>query len=336
MKEAKPQTAEQDEQTFNRRILEIFRERKGEVISGEELSNLLGISRTAVWKHIKGLRGLGYVVLAVPARGYRMVSSPERLLADEIAAGLATKRIGKKIICLEETDSTNTVAFRLAEENAAEGTVVIADAQSRGKGRLGRLWASPKGVNLYCSVVLRPSMPPAAASQLTFLSVVAVARAIERITSLKPWIKWPNDILINGKKIAGLLNEMSAETEKVNFVVLGIGVNINMRRDQFPSDLRHPASSLYLEGGGELDRNGFICALLTELDELYDIYLRQGYGPVREEWLWRSQLPGRKARVDAQDRSMTGVIQGIDDMGALLLTVEGREERVLSGDVTLL
>lgn len=145
MKGTKLQTADLDKQTFNRRILQIFRDRKGDVISGEELSSMLGISRTAVWKHIKDLRRLGYTVLAVPARGYRMVSSPERLVAEEIAAGLPTKRIGKRIICLEETDSTNNVTFRLAEEGTAEGTVVIADAQTRGKGRLGRSWASPKG-----------------------------------------------------------------------------------------------------------------------------------------------------------------------------------------------
>ncbi|WP_439645319.1 biotin--[acetyl-CoA-carboxylase] ligase [Geotalea toluenoxydans] len=301
MKGTKLQTADLDKQTFNRRILQIFRDRKGDVISGEELSSMLGISRTAVWKHIKDLRRLGYTVLAVPARGYRMVSSPERLVAEEIAAGLPTKRIGKRIICLEETDSTNNVTFRLAEEGTAEGTVVIADAQTRGKGRLGRSWASPKGVNLYCSVVLRPSMPPVAASQLTFLSVVAVARAIELSTSLKAWIKWPNDILINGRKIAGLLNEMSAETEKVNFVVLGIGININMRQEQFPTDLRHPASSLYIESGAELDRNRFIRTLLKELDDLYDVYLQRGYGPVRRNGCrapsYTGARPGLTARI---------------------------------------
>lgn len=336
LKEARPQTADSDHHTFNRRIVQILRDRDGAVISGEELSSNLGISRTAVWKHIKTLRLLGYTILAVPARGYRLLSSPEQLVADEIAAGLVTTRIGRKIICLAEADSTNTAAFKLAEENAAEGTVVIADCQSRGKGRLGRSWASPKGVNLYCSVVLRPSISPVAASQLTFLSVVAVARTIEASSPLQAWIKWPNDILINGKKVAGLLNEMSAETEKVNFVVLGIGVNINMTVDQFPPDLRHPASSLFLESGRILNRNRFIRALLTELDDLYNVYITRGYEPVREEWLSRSQLAGRTARVSCQDHIITGEIKGIDDMGALLLDVGGREERILSGDVTLL
>ncbi len=247
-----------------------------------------------------------------------------------------TKRIGKKIICLAETESTNNVAFKQAEEDAAEGTVVIADAQSRGKGRLGRSWTSPNGVNLYCSIVLRPSIPPVSASQLTFLSVVAVARTIELSTKLKALIKWPNDILINGRKIAGLLNEMSAETEKVNFVVLGIGVNINMRPEQFPTDLRHPASSLFIESGVTLNRNQFIRTLLSELDALYEIYVHEGYGPIREEWLSRAQLCGRRARVCCHDQVLTGDIKGIDNMGALLLDVDGREERILSGDVTLL
>src|SRR6185369_17974712 len=147
---------------------------------------------------------------------------------------------------LGETGSTNADAFRLAEEGAAEGTVVLADTQSGGKGRLGRIWSSPPGVNLYCSVILRPSVKPYEAPQLTFLSAVAVARAIEQATGLKPEIKWPNDVLIGGRKVAGLLNEMSAETDRINFVILGLGVNLNMTTAQFPHDLRHPATSLFL------------------------------------------------------------------------------------------
>jgi len=336
LKETSTQTVDCTIKTLNQQILEIFRARNGEVVSGEELSGSLRISRTAVWKHIKSLKELGYSIVAVPARGYRLLASPDLLVPAEIAAGLTNKRIGTKIICFNETDSTNNVAFKLAEDGAAEGTVVIADVQSRGKGRLGREWASPDGVNLYCSIILRPSITPVAASQLTFLSVVAVARSVEQSTPLQPWIKWPNDILINGKKIAGLLNEMSAETEKVNFVVLGIGVNVNMRSEQFPADLRHPASSLFIEGGVPVNRNDFVRILLHELDALYDSYLDDGYGAIREEWLVRSQMYGRQVRVSCQDRVMTGVVTGIDDIGALLLDLDGREERVLSGDVAIL
>ena len=318
------------------RILELFRSGDG-VVSGAALSRLLGVSRTAVWKHVKGLRANGYQIEAVPAKGYRLLSSPKILTELDISAGLATSRIGSSLICLKETESTNAVAFRMAEEGAPEGTVVIADAQTAGKGRLGRVWLSPAGVNLYCSVVLRPSISPMAACQLTFLSVVAVARAIESCTALKPQIKWPNDILIDGKKVAGLLNEMNAETEKVNFVVLGIGVNLNVRLSDLGETLRHPASSLLEEGGVEVDRAAFARTLLTELDQLYDRFLREGEAPVRAEWLERSAIRGRSVRVSQGSREFTGVVQGVDSFGALLVRLtDGTLETVLSGDVVLI
>jgi BirA family transcriptional regulator, biotin operon repressor / biotin---[acetyl-CoA-carboxylase] ligase len=225
----------------------------------------------------------------------------------------------------------------MAEEGAPEGTVVIADAQTAGKGRLGRVWLSPAGVNLYCSVVLRPPISPVAACQLTFLSVVAVARAIEKCTALTPQIKWPNDILISGKKVAGLLNEMNAETEKVNFVVLGIGVNLNMRLSQLGEGIRHPASSLLEEGGVEVDRANFTRTLLLELDELYDRFLLEGEGPVRAEWLERSAIRGRSVHVSCGNREFVGAVQGVDSFGALLVLLhDGTLETVLSGDVTLI
>jgi len=317
------------------KILELLRAGGG-FASGAALSRQLGVSRTAVWKHIKGLRDQGYRIAAVPAQGYRLQASPDLLTPLDLGAGLATRRIGSRLVCLRETESTNAVAFRLAEEGAPEGTVVTADAQSAGKGRLGRVWISPPGVNLYCSVVLRPPISPVAACQLTFLSVVAVARAIESCTALAPQIKWPNDILVSGKKVAGLLNEMNAETEKVNFVVLGIGVNLNMRLSQLGEGVRHPATSLLEEGGVEVDRVAFAQALLRELDQLYDRFLAEGEGPVRAEWLERSAIRGRQVRVSCGTREFTGEVQGVDSFGALLVQVPGGGlETVLSGDVTL-
>ena len=324
------------EESVDGRILELLHAGGG-FASGAALSRLLGVSRTAVWKHVKGLRSQGYRIEAVPAKGYRLVASPSLFTPLDLGAGLATRRIGSRLVCLKETESTNAVAFRLAEEGAPEGTVVFADAQSAGKGRLGRVWISPAGVNLYCSVVLRPPISPVAACQLTFLSVVAVARAIESCTELVPQIKWPNDILVSGKKVAGLLNEMNAETEKVNFVVLGIGVNLNMRLSQLGDGVRHPATSLLEEGGVEVDRVAFARALLNELDQLYDRFLLEGEGPVRAEWLERSAIRGRSVRVSCGNREFSGEVQGVDAFGALLVrTPEGAVETVLSGDVTLI
>lgn len=331
------QKPENGAKPLDQRILELFRAKHGGIVSGEELSGALQVSRTAVWKHIKSLKDIGYRIEAIPSQGYRLVASPDILVPAEIEADLSSTVIGRRLICFRETGSTNEVAFKLAEEGAEEGTVVVAEAQRHGKGRLGRRWESPAGVNLYCSVILRPPILPPCAAQLTFLSTVAVARAIAATTSLHPSIKWPNDLLVNGLKVAGLLNEMSAETEKVNFIVLGIGVNINMRRDQFPADLRHPATSLFLEEGQPVSRHAFTRSLLEALDALYDTYLARGYEPVRKEWLARCNFIGRQVRITFQEKELAGMAQGIDQDGALLVRLpDGKVERVLAGDVTIL
>lgn len=318
-------------------ILRLFRDQSG-YVSGETISRELRVSRTAVWKQINALRKLGYVIQAVPSRGYYLKSVPDMLTVEEVAAHLDTVVIGRRIVCHTGTVSTNGDAFRLAEQGAVEGTVVLADTQSHGKGRMGRVWASPAGVNLYCSVVLRPGGVPNEAPQLTFLSAVAVARAIEQVCGLRPEIKWPNDVLIEGKKIAGLLNEMSAETDGINFVILGIGVNLNMTTEQFPDDLRHPATSLLLETGRLVGRATFAASMLNELDRLYADYAAYGFGPVREEWQCRCNAYGRGLEIsDGGSVCCRGTFAGIDDSGALLVRGEdGTTNRILSGDVRIL
>lgn len=315
-------------------ILALFREQGG-FVSGGEISRTLCVSRTAVWKHISALRAAGYVIEAIPSRGYRLVSAPDILNREEIAARLKSAVIGRQLVCLNETGSTNADAFRLAEEGAPEGTVVLADTQRNGKGRRGRSWSSPPGVNLYCSIVLKPGVKPHEAAQLTFLSAVAVARAVELTTTLRPEIKWPNDLLISGRKVAGLLNEMSAETDGINFVILGIGVNLNMTAAQFPSDLRHPATSLLLETGRMVSRARFAVTMLMELDRLYAGFISHGFGPVRDEWRERCNANGRELAVsDAGQEVVRGMFSGIDGDGALLVRLpDGRVERILSGDV---
>jgi len=315
-------------------ILQLFHQRRDGYVSGEEISRTLAVSRSAVWKQIQALRELGYVIEAVPSRGYRLLSAPDTLIAAELQAGLGTELVGREILSLAEVDSTNLRAAELAEQGAAEGTVVIAESQSRGKGRLGRRWASPPGVNLYLSVVLRPPILPWDAPQLTFLSAVAVARAIGEEPGLDPEVKWPNDLLLAGRKVAGLLNEMQAETEGVHYVVLGIGVNLNMQPEQFPADLRYPATSLAIETGAPVSRADFARRLLQHLDALYREYLTEGFEPVRRAWQGYFRLVGRTVEVDCQERILGGAVVGIDDDGALLLeTAEGGTERILAGDV---
>lgn len=318
-------------------ILRLFRTESG-YISGEHLSRALGVSRTAIWKHITALRSAGYGIEAVTSRGYRLVSAPDVIDPYDISVLLSGATIGIQLEYSGQTASTNADAFQRAEKGAAAGTVILADSQTGGKGRRGRIWASPAGVNLYCSVILRPTIMPHEAPQLTFLSAVAAARAIELSTNLTPEIKWPNDILVSGKKVAGLLNEMSAETDGINFVILGIGINLNMTADQFPNDLRHPATSLFLESGTRIDRTRFAGTMLRELDRLYADFLLHGFGPVREEWQRRCNANGRRVVVsDPGTENIGGQFIGIDSDGALLLrSDDDRLHRITSGDVRVL
>ncbi|PLX74716.1 MAG: biotin--[acetyl-CoA-carboxylase] ligase [Desulfuromonas sp.] len=317
-------------------ILRLFQQADDGFVSGALISRELGVSRSAVWKQIEGLRHLGYSIQAVPSRGYRLVDSPDILMAEELHAGLDTERIGRKILCREAVDSTNRWAYALGEQGGEDGTVVIADRQDAGKGRMGRSWESPSGVNLYLSVLLRPSILPWDAPQLTFLSAVAVCRAIAETCGMMARVKWPNDILLNGRKVAGLLNEMSSETDRIRFVVLGIGVNLNMSAEQFPADLRYPATSVLLETGKAVPRAEFVRMLLRHLDQLYLTYLEHGSGSVMAAWAELSDLVGRHVEVDCQSKIVAGRVVGFGEDGALLLEcADGRREPILAGDVRI-
>ncbi len=312
----------------------LFRQQPDAFVSGAEMSRTLGVSRTAVWKYIEQLRTLGYQIEAVTARGYRLRTSPDLLLPAELQDGLQTEIVGREMVYFADTDSTNDRAHALAKDGAVEGTVVIAEAQQAGKGRLGRRWMSPAGVNLYASVILRPPIAPRHAPQLTFLSAAAVAWTIAEITGLSPTVKWPNDVLLDGRKVAGLLNELDAETERIRYLILGVGVNINMQAEQFPDDLRYPASSLAMASGGKVSRLRFTRTLLEQLDCLYSQYQREGFEPIMQAWQEYFVLTGQPVEVDCQGRLLRGQVVGLDEDGALLLKLaDGRQERVLAGDV---
>jgi len=314
-------------------ILRLLKETSGGYLSSARLSAQLGISRAAIWKQIGALREQGYKIDALPSKGYRLGAGPDRLWSEEIRDGLQATVIGREIVYFAETDSTNHRAALLAEGGAKDGTVIVAEAQSAGKGRLGRRWASPAGVNLYLSIILRPTIAPRAAPLLTFLSSLATARTIELECGLRPTVKWPNDVLLDGCKVAGLLNEMNAETERVNYVILGIGVNLNMTQEQFPADLRYPATSLALALQHPVDRVRFCRRLLSEIDLLYRDY-PAGQEAILAGWLAYFDLLGKKVVVEEPSRTIVGAVTGIAADGALLLTLEnGDSERILAGDV---
>lgn len=313
-------------------ILSALRSRRSEYLSGEEMSRLAGVSRAAIWKEIEKLRAEGYKIVARPHEGYRLVGIPDRLTATELTWNLRTERIGRKVHAYDATDSTMDVAHRLAAAGEPDGSVVVAEAQHQGRGRVGRRWLSPKGKGIYASVILRPSLPISQVPYVTLLAAVAVARAVQAGVGLTPQIKWPNDILIGGKKAAGILTELNAELNRVRYVILGIGLNVNTPRGQLPAQ----STSLAEELGEPVDRVEFARTLLVQLDQTYRQFLEAGFPVLLEEWRRHAVFLGRRIRVTLPGRTVDGQALDIDPGGALLVRTDaGMIESISAGDVLI-
>lgn len=317
-------------------ILEILRKAGASYISGEEIARRLGVSRTAVWKHIRELREAGYDISSQSRNGYTLKEVPDRLLPGEIKNGLMTKLIGRDIVFLEEVDSTNNVAKQLAAQGAAAGTVVVAEEQGKGRGRLERSYFCPKGKGIWFSVILRPQFLPREAPKCTFLAAVAVAMAMERF-GLKAEIKWPNDILHEGRKLTGILTEMSAEVDGINYVVIGTGINVNIALEEFPPDIRDKATSLSLMRGEPLPRVAVFQAVLEAMDELWALLEREGFAPVIDYWRKYAVTLGQEVHVIGvtKKEAFDGRAVDIDEEGALLVDTGQELRRVLAGDVSI-
>jgi BirA family biotin operon repressor/biotin-[acetyl-CoA-carboxylase] ligase len=315
-------------------ILKLLRKHPSTFLSGEELSRRLKVSRTAVWKRIRHLRSLGYKIEASTRSGYRLIQSPDILAPAEIKPLLKTKWLGKTVHYFRALDSTNSKAYELANQGAEEGEVVIAESQKKGKGRLGRNWFSPPFSNLYLSVILRPKIPPPQAPLITLMAAVATAEAIEKTSGLQPLIKWPNDILLNGRKMAGLLNEIKSETDRIHFVILGIGVNLNIDEKMFPKEIRSVATSMKREMGQGVSRKIFLASLLQELEKWYTVFLRQGEGVILKSWRERAKIKGRQVKMTSFGETITGRAIDVDSDGALIIeTKRGERKRVVAGDI---
>lgn len=313
-------------------VLAFLAEAGDEYVSGEAISDKLGLSRAAVWKHVDALRARGYRIDAVPARGYRLVEIPDRLTPLELRPLLNTHDLGQVLHCYEEIGSTNDLAKELAEEGAAHGEVVIAERQTAGRGRRGRAWASPPHRNLYLSVILRPDLSPLRASEVTLVASVALCEAV-RQAGVGAGIKWPNDLVIGGRKLAGILTEMAAEPDRVHWVVIGVGVNVNARPEDFPDDIREEATSLAIERGQPVPRALFTAAFLTRLEEWLDRHAAEGFGPSRQAWRALSDTLGREVVARVEGRDVVGLADDIDETGALLVRSGERLERVVAGDI---
>jgi BirA family biotin operon repressor/biotin-[acetyl-CoA-carboxylase] ligase len=323
--------------TTDAQILSALRGAGGGSVSGAELSQRLGVTRAAIWARIEDLRRLGYDIEAGPHFGYRLVSAPDALHADDLLARLGKmKAVGRDIRVFQETTSTNDIAEKLARDGVKEGVVVFAESQTKGRGRLGRKWISPASKGLWFSILLRPDLRPQEATRLTVVSATALARAIESETGLKPEIKWPNDILIHGKKVAGILTELSAELDHVKYVILGIGVDVNLNAAELPADLRKIATSLKVESGRMISRAGLAVAILRELDQDYARLATGDFAAIADEWEDRCTTLGCDVAIRVGNRQIRGRAESLGEDGALLLRTEhGHIERVTGGDVTL-
>lgn len=316
-----------------KKIIQYFRSKKDGCVSGEDLSERLGFSRANLWKYIKKLREDGFVIEASPRLGYRLISSPDRIQGYEVGLGLHTHILGKRqVYAYDEISSTNSEAYRLAEEGAADGTLVIAECQTKGKGRIGRKWVSPKGGGIYMSLVLRPDAEMDEIPSITLIVASAVARAIKSETALEAKVKWPNDIFVNGKKVAGILTEMKAQPDSIDFLVVGIGINVNTPASKLPPE----GTSLAAETLKTYERTAFLRRILEELEGSYIKFTAKGFAPLRGECRSLSLVLGGKVNITEHHHKLSGKAVDIDEKGALIvLTEDGSLKRVFSGDVVL-
>lgn len=315
-------------------ILDYFRKANGKFVSGQQISEDLHVSRTAIWKHINVLKSRGYIFESSTRKGYRLIYAPNLLTPLEIASVLHTDHFGHHVVYMESTTSTNEEAKRRAREGAEEGTIVVAEEQTTGHGRLARGFYSPFAKGIWFSLILRPHFLPMEAAKSTLLAAVGVCRAIRRMGLTECGIKWPNDILYKGKKMVGILTEMSASMEKIDYIVMGIGINTGVTKKELPEAFRETATSFVMEGV-DVSRKDLLAAVLTELENEYKKAETEGFGPVLEDWKKLSVTLGQDVRVIFGNDSYVGRAVDIDKDGCLLVDTGKTVNRVLAGDVSI-
>ncbi len=315
-------------------LLKILREAEG-FVSGQQLSEHFGVSRTAVWKIVGQLREDGYKIEAVTNKGYRIQVEPEALSSAEIESRLHTRWMGRDCIYLKRVDSTNNYVKRIAEQCAPEGTLVVAAEQTDGRGRRGKNWYTPKGEQIAMSLLLRPKIRPGHAARMTLLMAMAVTNAIRQVANLEAEIKWPNDVVVNGKKVCGILTEMSTEVTCINYVVIGVGINVNQKK--FPEELNTVATSLRMELGRALSRAEIIGACMDELERLYDIFMEtEDMSKLKTAYNAVCANRGHLIRVMEPGNEYTGTTDGINELGELVVKKEdGTITQVYAGEVSV-
>lgn len=315
-------------------ILDYFRKADGNFVSGQQISKDLHVSRTAIWKHINVLKERGYIFESSTRKGYRLIYAPNLLTPLEIDSALHTETFGRHVVYLESTQSTNEEAKKIAREGAEEGTIVVAEEQITGHGRLARGFYSPFAKGIWFSLILRPKFFPMEASKCTLLAAVGVCRGIRRMGLADAGIKWPNDILVHGKKLVGILTLMSASMEKIDYIIMGIGINTGIKKNEFPEDFREGATS-FVNEGINVSRKDLLAAILGELEKEYSIAQDEGFDKVLDDWRALSVTLGQEVRVIFGDDSYTGKAVDIDRDGCLLVNTGSEVKRVIAGDVSI-
>lgn len=316
------------------RLIHLLSKNKDQYISGQLLSDELNISRSAVWKHINELKKDGYQIEGKSNKGYRIIGFPEKLSENTIKWGLETDWLGQSVKHFESITSTQTIAHEEAQNDAEEGTLIVADEQTKGRGRITRHWHSNKNQGIWMSMVLRPEIEPQEAPQLTLLTATVLADVIRKYTKLEPQIKWPNDILIDGKKVAGILTEMQAEQDRIWYVIIGIGMNVNQDKEDIPNDILSRATSLKIEANKEWNLKDLIQEILRTFETTYEYYLNHGFSTIKENWEKYGFKIGKEIHIKTMKDEWKAPFLGISDDGALLtVDNEGKETTLYSAEI---
>lgn len=308
----------------------------GQPVSGQEIADQFGLSRTAIWKYVKELEKDGYEIGTIRKKGYYLIAIPDKVNEANVKKYLATKKYGQNIHYFDVCESTQLIAHEEERNGAPDGTVIISEEQTAGKGRMSRPWNSTAGKGIWMSVIARPFLTPQQAPQMTLVAAVAVTRAINEVTGIDPDIKWPNDILVNGMKVTGILTELQADPDQVKAVILGIGINVNQDKDDFPEELKTIATSLKTVLGKPIDRAELIAKTLGFLEIYTELYETHGFSPIKLLWEGYSNTTGKRIRAIMLNETIEGTALGISDEGVLKLQLnDGTIRGIYSADIQI-
>ena len=316
-------------------ILALLKRETDNLKTSRDIAAALNISRQSVYDAVSYLRDCGYEIEASGKSGYRLKKIPDNLCPAEIAAGLKCKRMACRIFAYNSVVSTNTIAHDLARSGYPDGTLITADTQTKGRGRLGRTWHSPSGKGLYFSIILKPNIAPDKAAGLSLVAGLAIVRAIKAVTGVATQTKWPNDVIYKSRKIAGILVELTAELDKINHMVLGCGVNVNNLRKDFPFGLQRKAGSIKIITRQDTSRILLLQTILQQFEILYDNFLNHGFKYITGELIQHSAVIGRRVTLISGSEKISGKAVGIDNAGCLVIKSKRRLMSYPGGEVTL-